>query len=49
MFADVDDAVTRCVRVGTTIEPEPSATAAYDDLYARFRKLYPTLEPLEER
>ena len=49
MFADVDDAVTRCVRVGTTIEPDPSATAAYDDLYARFRKLYPALEPLEER
>jgi xylulokinase len=49
MFADVGDAVTRCVRVGTTIDPDPSATAAYDDLYARFRKLYPTLELLEER
>jgi len=49
MFDDVHDAVARCVRVGATIEPDPSAVAAYDDLYARFRTLYPALEPLEEK
>lgn len=49
MFDDVHDAVARCVRVGVTIEPDPAAAAAYDDLYARFRTLYPALEPLEEK
>jgi xylulokinase len=49
MFDDVHDAVARCVKVGATIEPELSEAAAYDDLYRRYRALYPALEPLEER
>ena len=44
VFADADDAVARCVRVRRRIEPEWN----YDDGYRRFRRLYPTLRPLEE-
>jgi xylulokinase len=38
------DAVARCVRVRRRIEPDWD----YDDGYRRFRRLYPTLRPLEE-
>jgi xylulokinase len=44
VFADADDAVARCVRARRRIEPEWN----YDDGYERFRRLYPTLRPLEE-
>jgi xylulokinase len=43
VFADVADAVERCVRVRETIEPEWD----YEDTYARFRSLYPTLKELQ--
>jgi xylulokinase len=43
VFADADDAVGRCVRPRRRIEPEWD----YDDGYRRFRRLYPTLRPLE--
>ncbi len=42
VFADAADAVDRCVRVRETIEPEWD----YEDTYARFRSLYPTLKEL---
>jgi xylulokinase len=44
VFADADDAVARCVRPRRRIEPEWD----YEDGYRRFRRLYPTLRPLEE-
>jgi xylulokinase len=44
VFADADHAVARCVRARRRIEPEWN----YDDGYERFRRLYPTLRPLEE-
>jgi xylulokinase len=44
VFSDADDAVMRCVRPRRRIEPEWD----YDDGYQRFRRLYPTLRPLEE-
>ncbi|HZC75162.1 MAG TPA: FGGY-family carbohydrate kinase, partial [Gaiellaceae bacterium] len=44
VFSDADDAVARCVRPLRRIEPEWD----YDDGYRRFRRLYPTLRPLEE-
>ena len=37
-----------CVRVGATIEPDASRVAAYDQLYERFRALYPALRRTEE-
>jgi xylulokinase len=42
-FADVGEAVTRCVRVRDRIDPEPAWIPAYDDGYERFRGLYPRL------
>jgi xylulokinase len=47
-FADADEAVARCVRVRDRIEPDPAWIAAYDEGYHRFRRLYPTLQRLED-
>jgi xylulokinase len=44
VFSDADDAVARCVRVRRRIEPEWD----YEHGYRRFRRLYPTLRPLEK-
>ncbi len=49
VFTDVHDAVTRCVRVRETIEPNPAWVTAYEELYPRYRALYPALEPFEVR
>ncbi|HXY86776.1 MAG TPA: xylulokinase [Gaiellaceae bacterium] len=46
-FADVHEAVSRCVRVRDVIEPVPAWSAAYEHGYRRFRALYPALRPLE--
>jgi xylulokinase len=48
VFADVPDAVDRCVRVRTTVDPDPAWQAVYDDTYARFRALYPALDRVKE-
>jgi xylulokinase len=42
MFADAAEAVSSCVRVVDEIRPEWD----YEDAYARFRHLYPTLKEL---
>ena len=42
VFSSAQEAVERCVRVRTTVEPEWD----YADAYARFRELYPALRPL---
>ncbi len=44
VFTDVHDAVARCVRVRETVEPRPDWAGAYEQLYPRFRSLYPALE-----
>jgi xylulokinase len=44
VFSDVDDAVTRCVRVRETVEPDPAWASAYEDGYARYRRLYPAIK-----
>jgi len=43
VFADVHDAVARCVRVREVIEPDPGWVAAYAAAGARYRALYPAL------
>ena len=48
MFADVPDAVARCVRVRTTVEPDPAWQTAYEETYPRFRALYPALDTVKE-
>ena len=48
-YADVSDAVARCVSVPRDVEPDPAWQDVYDDAYARFRALYPALENVKER
>ncbi len=43
VFSDAEDAVSRCVRVSGTVEPDARWADRYDELYARFRSLYPAL------
>ncbi|HET8812258.1 MAG TPA: xylulokinase [Gaiella sp.] len=43
VFADVDDAVARCVRVTETIDPNPAWQDSYSEVHARYRALYPAL------
>ena len=44
VFADARDAVSACVRVRETIEPNAAWARAYEDGYARFRALYPAMK-----
>ena len=48
LFTDVHEAVAACVRVRDRVEPNDAWRDAYEAGYARFRSLYPALEPLEE-
>jgi xylulokinase len=48
VFSDVHEAVASCVRVRDRIEPNQAWREAHEAGYARFRALYPALEPLEE-
>jgi xylulokinase len=48
VFADVGEAVRAGVRVRDGIEPVPEWREVYEHGYARFRSLYPALQPLEE-
>ena len=49
IWPDPVQAVAATVSVRETIEPNEEWRAAYDEQYARFRLLYPQLEPLEVR
>ncbi len=49
VFADVTEAVDRCVKVRATVDPDPAWQAAYEDTYTRFRALYPALDTVKER
>lgn len=48
VFADAHEAVAACVRVRDRIDPDPGWQPAYDEGYARYRLLYPTLRSLTE-
>jgi xylulokinase len=43
LFETVHDAVDRCVVVAGTTAPDPVAQARYDEVYAVYRDLYPSL------
>ena len=47
VFADVEEAIARCVRVRSIIEPDAKWQASYEAGYARYRQLYPTLRALQ--
>jgi len=48
LFADIEEAVARCVRVRDHIDPVPAWVDRYERGYARYRMLYPALRPLEQ-
>jgi xylulokinase len=48
VFADVGEAVARCVAVRDRVEPDSAWQEAYAAAYARYRRLYPALRPLED-
>ncbi len=43
VFSDARDAVARTVRVRGTVEPDAAWAKVYEDLYPRYRALYPAL------
>ena len=45
VFADVDEAVARCVGVTDTVEPDAAWQEAYGEAHERYRALYPALAP----
>ena len=48
VFADVHDAVARCVRVSERIEPDAAQVTSYATLHERYRALYPALHSDQE-
>jgi xylulokinase len=48
IFGDVPEAVEACVRIRDRVEPNDPWRETYERGYARFRALYPALQPLEE-
>jgi xylulokinase len=49
VFADVHEAVDACVHVRETVVPDPGWARTYEAGYARFRRFYSALRPLEEQ
>jgi xylulokinase len=47
VFADAREAVAACVRVTDRVDPDPGWQSAYEDGYAAYRELYPTLTRLQ--
>ena len=45
LYPSVEDAVAHMVTQGAAYRPRPEYAALYDELYAIFRDLYPTLRP----
>jgi xylulokinase len=44
VFADLEEGVARAVRTRTTVDPNPRWAEVYEDLYPRYRSLYPSLK-----
>ena len=45
-FASVEEAAEKLVKVVDTIEPDPELIEKYNDRYAKFAKIYPTVKEL---
>ena len=46
LFADVKDAVAKCLHINRTIAPNPEAAAKYDHLFTCYRRLHDALAPV---
>ena len=45
VFGSIDEGIAAMTRPGRLIAPRPSEQARYDDVYPRYRALYPVLKP----
>jgi xylulokinase len=48
MWSDPAEAVSACVSVRSTVDPDPAWVAAYEQPLARYRALYPAVRPLSD-
>ena len=48
VFASVEDAAEKLVRIVDTVEPEAALVEKYEARYAQFKQIYPTCRPLFE-
>jgi len=48
-FARIDESIEAMVKPGVLIEPDPAATAAYQNVYQQYRALYPALKQIREQ
>ena len=46
LFADVKDAVAKCLHIERTIEPDAASAATYDHLFSCYRRLHDALAPV---
>ena len=46
LFQDVKAAVTKCLRIDRTLEPDPAVAARYDHLFTCYRRLHDALAPV---
>ena len=46
LFADVKDAVAKCLHIERTIEPDATSAAAYDHLFTCYRRIHDALAPV---
>ena len=46
LFADVKEAVRKCLHLGRTIEPDPATAAKYDILFTCYRRIHDALAPV---
>ncbi|TAM98633.1 MAG: carbohydrate kinase, partial [Rhizobiaceae bacterium] len=47
-FASIDEGIAAMVKPGTRIEPRKREAALYEDIYARYRALYPALKAVRQ-
>ena len=45
-FADAKDAVSKCLKIGRTVSPDPAAAAGYDHLFTCYRRIHDALAPV---
>ncbi len=48
VYADMEVAVGRAVKLGELIAPDPASAAPYDARYALYCQVYPTVKPLQD-
>ena len=48
-FASIDEGIDAMVKPGVLIEPDLTATAAYENVYQQYRALYPNLKQIREQ